>query len=202
MVAPLTTILSNIQEPNRSLAQQITYESDEYQTFRAIAFTMPSEAYFLTSVSLVLSGFPEETGNPLVSILNYDRGPDRPGSAYATLVGPPGPPPVGISTVSFAPTHAILLKADQTYWLQLSQSGPGRFGWVFPEPMVQPTGVAQEDGTLRVSLRPVGDNYFLDHAWWNQFSIEGVAVPELNSVGLVILAAPFLLRRRRANKTR
>jgi hypothetical protein len=203
VVATPTTILSNIDASNGGISQQIRFIAEDDQYFRAVPFTMPNEPYSLTSVRLLISGFPDETGDPVVSIMKSDAGSNRPGSLFSTLVGSLEAPPSGTTSQLFSAVDTVLLEADQTYWLQVSQGSPGRFGWVYPtdpfNPVNHPTGVASlaSDGIFVASIRPVGDNYWFSTDWWNQFSIDGAVVPEPESLSLLLVANALLIRRRR-----
>ena len=192
-----TIILGNLDVPNDGLANPIgTSATNPFgRIFRAVAFTMPDESFFLEGVSVVLSGFLGGNGTPAVSLFDDDGAGLGPGSLYASLVGVPPSPFLGISTTSFEPSAPVILEASQTYWLIVDDAGIGQYGWVITDPVTPPTGAARLEMTLVTSNS--GTLFNLTDSW-NQFAIVGTPVPEPSTAAMGVLCLlPALARRKR-----
>ena len=117
---------------------------------KALAFTLPGDAYTLDSVvlRLRLDNFDRPLTAPILQLLNDSGNPAIPGSTVLstfstpTLVG-------GINNFTFTPTGPFTLLADAKYWLALSSAldfDTSGLNWLASNPPVTPTGVATLSG--------------------------------------------------------
>ncbi len=198
-------ILSTLPQTNDGLASATLGPL----RIKALAFTMPGQAYTLDSVvlRLQLDTFARPLTAPILRLLNDSGNPDIPGSTVLstfstpTLVG-------GINNFTLTPTGPVTLQAGLKYWLALSSAADfdtSSLNWLASNPAVTPTGVATLSGNRFTSD---GGANWVASSTVNSFTINATisaptaAVPEpgtlaLLAPGLLSLSALRLVRSRR-----
>ncbi len=172
---------------------------------KALAFTLPGQAYTLDSVvlRLRLDTFDRPLTAPILRLLDDSGNPDIPGSTVLstfstpTLVG-------GINNFTFTPTGLFTLLADEKYWLALSSAADfdtSGLNWLASNPPVTPTGVATLSGNRFTSD---GGAIWVGSTTVNSLTINGTVVPEgtvpepatLALLGLGLAGLGFARRRK------
>lgn len=176
------------------------------QANKAVSFTIaPGGDYRLTDASLVTVGLDATTpsgGGDLPNVFIATNVGGSPGVSLGSLINPTAP----VTTVSehnwLAPTADIILEADETYWLVVSET-QGSWNWLADNENEQPTttdiGATFEgyqvtaDGGLTwsnsSSFNPVQINAV-------QHNPAGVPEPSSSLVSLALLFGCLAYRRR------
>lgn len=178
---------------------------------KAIGFTLGSNAYTLTSVTLRLDNVTGATDAPSISIYT-NNGSNLPGVQVGSYLTNPGIFNGGTnSNYVFTPSGTITFAANTSYFLVVQQLTSGvvggtdvSFNWLNGSPTVVPTGIATGNIARTTSSSVVSPNpsgWTLNSGAYNWFQIDGVtAVPEPSTYGIafgVVLLGLIVMRRRR-----